>query len=218
MAEEISSADESAETNPTALTEPELSAEDKTELTAEAATDETTDHNADEKPEDSVADKGKDGAPEEYSDFTLPEGVNLDAAAVAEAIPLLKEMGATQEQAQKLVDLQVQTMTGLMDAQSKAWTDQLGEWKDARETDAEFGKSKYDESIAIARKGMREFGEPALFAALEETGMGNHPELIRAFYRVGKAIGEDGFNFGSSNTEGGQSLAEKLFPNQGKAA
>ena len=205
MAEEISSADESAETNPTALTEPELSAEDKTELTAEAATDETTDHNADEKPEDSVADKGKDGAPEEYSDFTLPEGVNLDAAAVAEAIPLLKEMGATQEQAQKL-------------AQSKAWTDQLGEWKDARETDAEFGKSKYDESIAIARKGMREFGEPALFAALEETGMGNHPELIRAFYRVGKAIGEDGFNFGSSNTEGGQSLAEKLFPNQGKAA
>ena len=218
MAEENSTAGEPAETNPTALTEPELSAEDKTELTAEAATDETTDHNADEKPEDSVADKGKDGAPEEYSDFTLPEGVNLDAAAVAEAIPLLKEMGATQEQAQKLVDLQVQTMTGLMDAQSKAWTDQLGEWKNARETDAEFGKGKYDESIAIARKGMREFGEPALFAALEETGMGNHPELIRAFYRVGKAIGEDGFNFGSSNTEGGQSLAEKLFPNQGKAA
>ena len=28
---------------------------------------------------------------------------------------------------------------------------------------------------------------PELMAALEETGMGNHPEFVRFFYRVGKA-------------------------------
>ena len=222
MAEEILGSDEPATTPLTGEDAP-LTAEEKTELTAEAVKeDEATDHSADDKTEDSPADEVKDGAPEEYADFTVPEGVVLDAEALAEATPILKEMGATQEQAQKLIDLQLKNTAdvqeAVLQAQSKAWTDTLSEWKDARETDTEYGKGNYDESIALARKGMRAFGEPALFQALEETGMGNHPELIRAFYRVGKAIGEDGINFGTGASEGGKTLADKLFPNQGKAA
>ena len=40
-------------------------------------------------------------APETYADFTLPEGVELDTALLTDAAPLFKELGLTQEQAQK---------------------------------------------------------------------------------------------------------------------
>jgi hypothetical protein len=186
----------------TVLTEPELTDEQKAEAAkaaeenADAEEGDGADHNTDEKSEDGDADKDKDGAPEEYSEFTLPEGMELDAELLAEATPLLKELGATQEQAQKLVDLQAKSVTDFVEAQSKAWADRLSEWKEVRENDAEYGKGKYDESLAIARSAMREVGGPELAKALEETGVGNHPEFIRFFYRVGKAIGEDGIEIG----------------------
>ena len=65
---------------------------------------------------------------------------------------------------------------------------------------------------------MREVGGPELAKALEETGTGNHPEFIRFFKRVGDAIGEDGMSFGGASKPGEKSLAERMFPDQGKAA
>jgi len=170
----------------------------------------------DKKSEDGEADKGKDGAPEKYEDFALPEGAAIDPDVLAEFHPLLQEVHATQEQAQKFVDLQAKFIDKIAEAQQKVWADTKSAWKDARESDEEYGKGKYDESITVARKAMRELGGPALSKALEETGMGDHPELIRAFYRIGKAIGEDNVNFGSAAKEGAKTQAERMFPNQGK--
>jgi len=228
MGEEILGNDEIVDEpkGDTALTGEEPTEAEKAEAVAKAAADEKvaakegddTDHDTDDKSKDGLADDDKDGAPEEYSDFTLPEGMELDAKLLAEATPLLKDLGATQEQAQKLIDFQTKTLTDFADAQTKAWTDQLGEWKTARENDAEYGKGKYDASLAAARSAMRTIGGTELVTALEETGMGNHPEMIRVFYRLSKVIGEDTLNFGEGSVEGGKTLADKLFPNQGKAA
>ena len=43
------------------------------------------------------------GAPESYTDFSVPEGHTLDAAAIESATPIFRELGLTQDQAQKLV-------------------------------------------------------------------------------------------------------------------
>ena len=42
------------------------------------------------------------------------------------------------------------------------------------------------------------FATPEFRQLLEQTGMGNHPEVIRTFYRAGKAISEDGLVSGSA--------------------
>jgi len=47
---------------------------------------------------------------------------------------------------------------------------------------------------------MDKFGTPELTKLLNASGMGNHPEIIRAFYRAGKAISEDSFVGGSRAT------------------
>src|SRR5437879_843733 len=42
-------------------------------------------------------------APEAYTDFTAPEGYTLDAKTIDAVMPIFKELGLTQDQAQKLV-------------------------------------------------------------------------------------------------------------------
>lgn len=179
--------------------------------------DHDKDGNTDDKSKDGKADEGKDGAPEQYQDFSVPEGYEVDAELLSEFTPLLKELGASQEQGQKFVDLQAKVVQKVTDAQAKVWADTQGDWRKAGETDEEFGKGKYDESIMLARKAMRTIGGEGLVDALNKTGMGNHPEFIRFFYRVGKEIGEDNFSFGSANKDGAKTLAERMFPNQGKS-
>jgi hypothetical protein len=59
---------------------------------------------------------------------------------------------------------------------------------------------------------MDAFATPELRTLLNESGLGNHPEIIRAFYRAGKAISEDGFVAGGHKaTDKGD--AKRLYPN-----
>ena len=180
---------------------------------------EDTDHkdgDADDKSEDSEANKDESGAPEEYKDFDLPEGVELDEEILAEFTPVLKDLGASQEDAQKLLDLQMKMAEKVQTAQNEEWAETQDKWVKDGEADKEFGKGKYDESVSFARKALLDIGTPELRAALESTGMGNHPEFVRFFFRVGKAISEDDFSFGKEVPGTKKSQAERMFPNQGK--
>jgi len=173
--------------------------------------------NADDGPKDGDADKGEEGKVIEYEDFNTPDGVELDKDALAEFVPLVKEMGLSQEHAQSLIDLQLKFSQQVVEDQAKAWSDLKSQWTKAAESDPEYGKGAYDASVLTARKAMREVGTPELQKALEETGMGNHPEFIRFFYRVGKAIGEDSLSFGGAGKGTPKTAAERMFPNQGKS-
>ena len=50
--------------------------------------------------------EGSQTPPDEYADFSMPEGIQLDETMLAEALPVFKELELTQTQAQKLVDFQ----------------------------------------------------------------------------------------------------------------
>jgi len=221
MAEEIlgqrSGEETDAEEAPSTALTSEETTDDKTEetTTSEAAgvADDTTQEQA-----DGVTDASQDGVPTEYEAFTLPEGMTMDDEALASVLPVFKEVGMSQETAQKLIDVQVALGAKGAEAQRAAWADQQDQWRRTAEGDTEFGKGKYDESIGLARRALREVGTPELSKVLDDSGMGNHPEFIRFFWRIGKAIGEDNINFGSVGQEGGKSIADRLFPNQGKAA
>lgn len=214
--DETGAAEESKDTSILTDDESGESKDDAGDVKAGEDADHEKDGDTDEKSEDGKADEGKDGAPEQYQDFKLPDGFEIDKADLAELTPLLQEVGATQEQAQHLIDLQTKVMQKASDAQQKVWADTQSDWRDTAQNDEEYGKGKYNESVGLARKAVREIGGAGLSKALDETGMGNHPEFIRFFYRVGKAIGEDSFSFGSANQEGAKTHAERIFPNQGK--
>ncbi len=195
------------------LTKPDNSEEKSSEEASEAAGEETDQPSGetDEKSEDGDANEDEDGAPEEYSDFEIPDGVEVDGEALETLKGQLKDIGANQAQAQQLIDLQIATNAKAYEAQVKAWTDTQDTWKDTAKNDEEYGKGNFDQNMVVARRGMREIGGDELAKALDETGAGNHPEIIRAFFRMGKAIGEDSFSIGGTSGSSDKSHADKIF-------
>ncbi len=142
-----------------------------------------------------------EGAPDAYTAFTVAV---VDPAFVDGVKDVAKKLNLTQERAQELFASQIGVSQSVMD-KSKAV------WLEASRTDQEFGGDAFDENMAVARKAIDQFGSDSLKALLDKSGLGNHPELIRAFYRAGKAISEDRIVTGGQATAPA-TIAQRLYP------
>ena len=164
-----------------------------------------------------TGDAAKVGAPEQYAPFTLKEGLEVNTASMERFLPVAKELNLTQEQAQKLVDLQSEFVLESAKAEQDAWDTMQAEWVNAAKTDKEIGGVAFTDNVSFAAKAIKQFGSPELKAALDATGVGNHPEFIRVFAKIGKAISEDKFHISNADAPPTpKTWAERLFPNQGK--
>lgn len=146
--------------------------------------------------------------PESY-DLKMPDGVELDQDAVAEFTAIAKELKLDQAAAQKLADVGAKMVQRQVEAHAKL----VESWVEQVKTDKEIGGDRLAENLGVARKALETFGTPELRDVLNATGLGNHPEVIRAFYKVGKAISEDRFVSGAPKGGTADDPAKKLFPN-----
>lgn len=194
-------AEGAAETNTDAATDTGEGAEGGDKGGEGEATDTGEGETTDDQPE---------GAPEQYEDFTLPDGfegeVSFDGFKEA-----AKELNLTQEQAQKLADLH----TGAIQQMQEQAAERVAQWAEDAKADKEIGGEKFDTSLQSAKNALTRFGNDGLTQFLEETGLGNHPEMIRAFAKIDAAISEDQLD--DSGGQGGQrSVADKLYPSMRK--
>lgn len=152
------------------------------------------------------------GAPETYEFKTL-DGAALNAASVAEFSVIAKELGLPQDAAQKLIDtltpsFQERGKQSIADAVATYRADLVTQVK----ADKELGGDKLDANLAIAKKARDAFGTPALRTLLNQSGLGDHPEVIRMFYKVGQAISEDKLVTGGTKpTKGEVDAATRLY-------
>lgn len=121
----------------------------------------------------------------------LPDGVEADADLIGKFKPLAKELGLKSEQAQKLVDLYVGALKSGTEKHRASQEQQLKTWTDQVKADKDIGGANLEANTKAAQAAVRKFGSPALLQFLEATGLGSHPELVRAFAKVGKAMAED---------------------------
>lgn len=175
------------------------------------ATEKTAEELAAEKADKESADKAekekKPSAPEKY-EFAAPEGQELDANALAVFEPIAKELGLTQEQAQKLVDIYPQ----IQQQQAEAWSKQIADWGEQVKADKEIGGDKFNASVGLAQRALDQFGNPELREYLNASGLGNHPALVRFCAKVGKSMAEDSFVV--PNQGGQRSAADILYGNK----
>jgi len=158
-----------------------------------------------EKPKE---EKKPEGAPEAY-EFKAAEGVELDTEALKDFEPVARELNLTNEQAQKLVDAYPKILAGVQQRQVEAWQKQTQDWAADVKADKEIGGDKLTASLSKAQQALETFGTPELKEYLNETGLGNHPELVKAFVKIGKAMSED--NMVSAGNTGQRSAAEVLY-------
>lgn len=141
---------------------------------------------------------GKDGkteapvVPEKYADFKLPDGVKLDDATLKMATDTFKELGLTQEGAQKLVDIYAKNGLEAAQAPFKAWADLQKTWL------ADIGDRFGSRADAVRTDITKAIGtlppslSRAFTAALDLTGAGSHPDVVEALHILLKPHVEGG--------------------------
>jgi hypothetical protein len=197
-----------AETTPTPVVEVPATQQQQVNLLGDQPKAEADKPATEEKP----ADTKPEGAPEKY-EFTAPEGKEYDAAVLDTFSEAAKEANLTQDAAQKLLEKVAPALAGRHQEQVDAIRNQ---WVVDSKADKEFGGDKLQENLGIAKKALDTFGSPEFSALLKDSGMGNHPELIRTMYRIGKAISEDSFVSGQPNNKANLNPATVLYDNTKK--
>lgn len=214
------SAGESApvETNESLLTSVETDdgeTNTETETTSEAATDGESAESSDEEGKE-TGNEADGVAPDTYADFVLPEGVTMDESLLSEVLPMFKEIGATQEQAQKFIDLQAKQVQASSQKQVDTFNQLMDDWRGESKNDSEIGGDAFEKNIKTAQSAINKYGTPELKQLMEDHGVGNHPEMIRFMVKVGRTLSEDVPGATGANSSKPKDRISTLYPNAGK--
>ena len=165
--------------------------------------------------------EAKIGAPEKY-EFNAEVAdapQKLDPEVLTAFGDVAKELDLPQEDAQKVLD---KVAPVIQERQAKMLEQVRADWANESQTDEEFGGEALNENLNVAKQALDAFGTDAFKSLLQETGFGNHPEIIRFMYRAGKAISEDSYvgNSEGANPRGSNipkdfnGIANALYSNQ----
>ncbi|HCB1653157.1 TPA: peptidase [Citrobacter farmeri] len=163
-----------------------------------------------DKPAEKKEDDKPEGAPEKY-EFQAAEGVELDTEALRDFEPVARDLNLTNEQAQKLVDVYPKILAGVQQRQVEAWQQTTEQWAADVKADKEIGGDKLPSNLSAAQRALDQFGTPELKTYLNDTGLGNHPDLVKAFVKIGKAMSEDKVLSGGHDS-GGSDLVSAFYP------
>lgn len=149
------------------------------------------------------------GAPEAYT-FTPPEGSTYDPEILTAFSGAAKKANLTQEAAQQLIEEMAPALAARQIDQVKAIHE---EWSSAVAADTELGGDKMRETLGVARKALDSFktSGPPLLKLLNDTGLGNHPDVLRYLLHVGQAISEDKIVTGAQKGSNSATVASVLY-------
>lgn len=86
-------------------------------------------------------------------------------------------------------------------------------WKAELTADPEIGGEKLAENLATAKAAMLAVATPKMQAILANSGLGDHPEVVRMFLKIAPAFSTDKFVPGGNKPATVQSAAKVLYPN-----
>ena len=175
-----------------------------------------------------------DGPPEAYElkPFKVGEGddaaeVQIDTALLATITPTLKEAGVSQKQLETLAPKVVPAIQEqVLKQQADEFATTRAQWaKEARE-DKEIGGKNWKASLGLAAKALDHFGAPSEIKEvdgkkqetnpfrliLNQSGLGEHPVMVRMFAKIGAALAEDGTFARSEGKTVKLSREEVLYP------
>jgi hypothetical protein len=146
-------------------------------------------------------------------DFKIPDGFTADQTALNEFAAMAKEAKLTKDQAQKMVDMHVKALTGTQTKTVGKIEDLKKQWAQDAIADQEIGGTKLPENLAVAKKALDQFATPAFRKFLEDSGFGNHPEMIRTFFKIGTSVSEGRMVPADGALTPERTLAERMYPN-----
>ena len=182
---------------------------------------------------DKKADAKSAAAPETYATFKAPEGHTLDAKMLETVTPIFKELGLSQDAAQKLIDLQVAREIESAKAPKATYDALRSDWRTKTTThpdianfvDKASGKTGIDGVKVNIGRALNALGDTELANGFKEamdlTGAGDNPAFVRTFNKLASFVVEGSAVRGNGPSTAGQrapgarppSAAQALYPN-----
>lgn len=157
-----------------------------------------------------AAEKAK-GVPEKY-EIKAPEGVELDPVVIGKITPIFKEVGLTNAQAQKMVDLHTELLKEINDKAATNFKSFLE--SSAKETMDALGNNAKAELAYVAK--VKNLFSPETLEILNASGMGNQKSFIFDLAKIGRMFSEEKLVDTGKGSAGQMDAAEKLYPNMKK--
>lgn len=148
------------------------------------------------------------GAPEGDYEFEMPEGVEVDKTMLDAFVLVAKELDLSVPGAQKLVSMYIEKVQpAIAEAMVKGIEADVENQKaqfaadtkamiaeDAKAEKAEdrvFAGDNVEAVMRTSARALDRFGGSELRQLLDASGLGNHPDVVKFTYKIGKLIGED---------------------------
>jgi len=169
------------------------SSESDDEKPSEEKEEPKPDEESEEKKEEEKSEESKEDKKEDESELVLkaPEDSKLNEADMERITSYAKENGLSKEAAQKLVENESEARDEYFDSLQEQHKQMIGKWQDQCKLDKEIGGDNFSKNIELARRVAHKFGTQEFLADLDSSGYGNHPEVVRTFARIGRAMSND---------------------------
>lgn len=144
----------------------------------------------DAKPEEVAAFREKLGVPKSAADYpapAVPEGQTLDEARWDRWRGHAHKLGLTPEQLSGLATLEAEERAGALNGVRQEWGAGIDKLK------AEWGPDLFAKKATLAARAVDRHMSPEGKAFLDASGLGDHPELLKAWASIGELLAEDGY-------------------------
>lgn len=142
----------------------------------------------------------------DFADITVED---IDPAMFDEYLVQSKENGMTKTQVETQLKKGKELRDRVIQAQFQKVEQTKSEWLKATQNDPEIGGDKIDNTLAVASLAMKTVSSE-FRQVLNTTGLGNHPELIKVFYKLGLTMKQDGIVPGAP-AKAEKSLADRFY-------
>lgn len=142
-------------------------------------------------------------------DLKVPEGLQLPKDYVEKIASYAREQGFSKDKAQELLNLKADMIQDMIEQQKESYAKTRDEWVSQVKNDQEIGGNNFKQSIDLAQRALKQFASDEFIKTLNETGYGDHPEVVRVFARVGKLIAND--HIVQSNNYTGKKLEDVFY-------
>ena len=153
------------------------------------------------------------GRPEAQDGYKLPDTIEQQETSGWYKEQAFK-LGLTQDQAKGLAESYHELEQDMIQKQQAQMQQAQEQWM--ADIKQEFGGA-FEQRIETAKTAVREYGGEELKQYLNETGLGNHPAMVKAFAKIGQDMAEDSLttteakaSFGTTPSEAKQELALQL--------
>ncbi len=143
-----------------------------------------------------------------YAEIVLPENSLLSAQTLAAFKQTAAEVKLPAGALATWLSREENRLAAEAEKAEQAQQAQLENW--ARQTQETFGP-QWQEEVSKAVRAADAFGGPQLRRLLEETGLGNHPVIVRTFHAVAQRICEDVTPGGASSAPADKTFTQALY-------